>query len=287
MDRQDRIEKVPLGWRWIEDAFDVAPVAGGLVLCLADMTNARAAIRLMRDAKIPVTLAHLVVRACALVLSRHPEWHRIACNYRHITPGTVDIGLSMAGSTTYAPIVVLPAADTKALGQLVPSIIEAIDAAVEKEKVDLENMRRRMWVIPYGFIRRFILRLLSKSFWFRRRIAGTFQITMLPTTDACVPLLFYTGSILATGAVRDRVVAVDGKPVVRPTMWLTVCASHSAMDGMRGGELAEAIKEMLEGDELLREARQAAEARRMANSAEHRALAAGGEPVEHRTDVAS
>src|SRR5271165_6153987 len=93
MGRPDRIERVPLGWRWIEDAFQVAPTAGGFVVCLADMTRARAALRLMRDAKIPATMAHLVVRACALVLARNPEWHRMTCNYRRLTPGAVDIGL--------------------------------------------------------------------------------------------------------------------------------------------------------------------------------------------------
>src|ERR1019366_10023347 len=103
MDRRDRIEKTPIGLRWIDDAFHVLPTAGGFVMCLADMTRARAAIRLMRDARIPVTMAHLGVRACALVLARNPQWHRLVCNYRRLTPATVDIGLSMAGRTTYAP----------------------------------------------------------------------------------------------------------------------------------------------------------------------------------------
>jgi hypothetical protein len=255
---------VPLGWRWIDDAFHVAPTAGGFIMRLADMTQPKSALRLMRDARIPVTMAHLIVRASALVLSRNPEWHRLACNYRRLTPGSVDVGLSMAGHTTYAPIVVLAGADQKPLSTLVPTIIDAIDAAVVKEAVDLRNMRRQMWVIPFGFIRRFILRLLNRSLWFRRRIAGTFQVSILPKADVCVPLLFYTGSLLAVGAVRDRVVAVEGQPVVRPTAWLTLCADHAALDGVRGASLLDAIKDMLEGDELLREAREACEARRLA-----------------------
>jgi pyruvate/2-oxoglutarate dehydrogenase complex dihydrolipoamide acyltransferase (E2) component len=276
MEREDRIERVPLGWRWIDDAFQVAPTAGGIVLRLADMTNAKAALRLMRDARIPVTMAHLVVRACALVLARNPGLHRMACNYRRLSPASVDIGLSMAGHTTYAPVVILPAADRKPLTTLVPSIIEAIDAATAKEAVDLRNMRRQMWVIPFGFLRRFILRMLNRSLWFRRRIAGTFQVSMLPKADVCVPLLFYTGCMLATGAVRERVVAVDGQPAVRPTMWLTLCADHVALDGMQGDVLVDAIKEMLEGDELLREAREACDAHRLGgNSKPPDAIAPG------------
>jgi hypothetical protein len=274
MDRRDRIEKTPIGLRWIDDAFHVLPTAGGFVMCLADMTRARAAIRLMRDARIPVTMAHLVVRACALVLARNPQWHRLVCNYRRLTPATVDIGLSMAGRTTYAPVVVIPAVDATPLSTLVPTMIEAIDRAVEREERDLENMRRRLWVIPFAFVRRFILRCLNRSLWFRRRIAGTFQISMLPVGDACAPFIFYTGSVLATAAVRDRVVAIDGQPAVRPTMWLTLCADHTAMDGMQGGQFIEAIKDMLEGEELVREAQEACKARR--NGKSHpEAIAAG------------
>jgi hypothetical protein len=242
----DRIERIPLGWRWVNDAFHVAPIAGGFVQQLADMTQAKAALRLLREAKIPATMTHLIVRACALVLARNPQWHRIVCNYRQLTPGTVDIGLSMAGQTTYAPVVVLAAADRKPLSVLIPAVIEAIDAAVEKETRDLEEMRKRMWVIPFGFVRRFILRWLTRSLWFRRRLVGTFQVSVLSAVDVFAPFLFYTGSMLAAGAVRDRVVAVDGQPVVRPTMWLTLCVDHSAMDGVRAAELLDAIKHMLE-----------------------------------------
>jgi hypothetical protein len=255
--RVDRIEPVPLGWRWIDDAFAVAPTAGGFGTLLTDMTRAKAALRLMRDASIPATMAHIIVRACAIVLGRNPRLHQTVCNYRRLTPGSVDIGLSLAGTTTYAPVVVLPGVDDLRLSELVPTIIAAIDAAVDKENVDLENMRRRLWVIPFGFLRRFFIRLMNKSLWFRRRVAGTFQVSLVPACDTGVPLLFYTGAALAGGAVRDRVIAVDGQPVVRPTMWLTLAADHGSLDGARAGELLEAIKEMLEGEELLREAEEA------------------------------
>jgi hypothetical protein len=253
----DRIERIPLGLRWINDAFQVAPVAGGFGLLLADMTQAKAALRTLRNAKIPATMTHLIVRACALALARNPQCHQMVCNYRRLTPGAVDIGLSMAGQTTYAPIVVLAAADRKPLSALIPFMIEAIDLATEKEKRDLDAMRRRMWVIPFGFMRRFILRWLNRLLWFRRRIAGTFQVSTVPTVDVVAPLLSYTSAVLAAGAVRDRVLAIDGQPAVRPTMWLTLSADHAAVDGVRAAELLGAIKDMLEGDELLREARDA------------------------------
>ncbi len=260
--RQDQIEKVPFGWRWLIDAFDVIPRAGGFAQQLADMTQAKTALRLMRDARIPATMAHLIVRACALVLARNPQWHQMMATYRRLTPDSVDIGLSLAGRTTYAPVVVLPAVDQKPLSVLIPTIIEAIDRAVDKEAHDLEIMRKYFWLVPFAFLRRFITRCLGRSLWFRRRLVGTFQVSILPQVDAFAPFIFYTGSLLAAGAIRDRVVAIDGRPVVRPTMWLTLCAEHGAMDGARAAELVDAIKEMLESDELVREARDACETRR-------------------------
>jgi hypothetical protein len=170
----------------------------------------------------------------------------------------------MAGVTSYAPVVVLAGADRKPLSALVPAVIDAIDAAVIKEKRDLEVMRKQMWLIPFGFLRRFILRCLNRSLWFRRRLVGTFQVSVLPMVDTVAPLLFYTGCLLGAGAVRDRVVPAGGQPVVRPTMWLTICVDHAAADGVCAGGLLEAIKGVLEGDELVREAREACEAHRAA-----------------------
>jgi pyruvate dehydrogenase E2 component (dihydrolipoamide acetyltransferase) len=53
--------------------------------------------------------------------------------------------------------------------------------------------------------------------------------------------------ILAVGAIADRVVAIDGKPAVRPMMTLSLSADHRVVDGARGAQflddLAKAIAE--------------------------------------------
>jgi pyruvate dehydrogenase E2 component (dihydrolipoamide acetyltransferase) len=54
-------------------------------------------------------------------------------------------------------------------------------------------------------------------------------------------------AILAVGAIADRVVAVEGKPAVRPVMTLTLSCDHRAADGARGAmflnDLAEALRD--------------------------------------------
>ena len=54
-------------------------------------------------------------------------------------------------------------------------------------------------------------------------------------------------AILAVGGIADRVVAVEGKPAVRPMMTLTLSCDHRVADGARSamflGDLAEAMRE--------------------------------------------
>jgi pyruvate dehydrogenase E2 component (dihydrolipoamide acetyltransferase) len=53
-------------------------------------------------------------------------------------------------------------------------------------------------------------------------------------------------AILAVGAIADRVVAVDGKPAVRPIVTLTLSCDHRVADGARAAmflnDLAMAIQ---------------------------------------------
>jgi pyruvate dehydrogenase E2 component (dihydrolipoamide acetyltransferase) len=54
-------------------------------------------------------------------------------------------------------------------------------------------------------------------------------------------------AILAVGGISDRVVAVEGKPAVRPMMTLTISCDHRVADGARAAmllqDLAHAIQE--------------------------------------------
>jgi pyruvate dehydrogenase E2 component (dihydrolipoamide acetyltransferase) len=54
-------------------------------------------------------------------------------------------------------------------------------------------------------------------------------------------------AILAAGSITDRVVAIDGKPAVRPMMTLTLSCDHRVVDGVRAAmfmnDVAEALRE--------------------------------------------
>lgn len=250
---RDRVERIPFGDRWVQDGFELFNVPAGFGLVLTDMTQAKRAIRILRDAKIPATYAHLIVRAVALAFQRHPDGvMRFIYKYERLTPAHFDVGLSMAGQTQYAPVVVVRAVDQKPLRVLVPDIIEAVDALAMREATDLAAMRR--WTVPFRWLRRFLLGILHRSREWRTQRVGHFQVSWLNNVDVMVPFLFYSNGILGVGSIRDRVVAIDGQAVVRPTVWLSGVSDHGAVDGRTGSDVLTLIKDILESEELVREA---------------------------------
>ena len=56
---------------------------------------------------------------------------------------------------------------------------------------------------------------------------------------------------LGVGAIRDRVVAVDGAPVVRPTLVLSVAADHRVLDGDTLAAFVDQVAALLEDPVLL------------------------------------
>jgi len=251
---KDQFTSLTHGERWFVDGFAVIPGAGGVTVLQCDMTQAQAAVQGLRRQGLRASYSHLLVRAAALALRRYPEAHQILCGYTRVRPARIDVGLSVAGQTSYAPVLIVEGADERPLPELVAHLLAAVPATREKEERDLNGMRRTGWLIPIGAVRRWILRLLGRSFWFRRRLIGTFQITCVPGADIPMPMLFYSGSMLAIGAVREHVLAINGKPEVRLAAWLVVPFDHRTMDGRIASTLLQTVRQILEGPELLAEA---------------------------------
>jgi pyruvate dehydrogenase E2 component (dihydrolipoamide acetyltransferase) len=53
-------------------------------------------------------------------------------------------------------------------------------------------------------------------------------------------------AILAVGSIEDKIVSIDGQPVVRPRMELTLTCDHRAIDGATGAEFLRDVKTFLE-----------------------------------------
>ena len=60
-------------------------------------------------------------------------------------------------------------------------------------------------------------------------------------------------AVAVVGEVRDRVVAIAGRPEVRPTVILSMPFDHRTLDGKQIADLLATLCSILESDELLNE----------------------------------
>ena len=246
----DKIERLDWAERWLGDGFRVIEVPGGFATLDVDMTRAVSLVERLRAAGHKVTYNHLFVRAAALVLARHPEWHHLSAGTRRMLPGRVDIGLSVAGSTPFAPVMVIEDAANKKLIELADEIVRRVPEVRVKEEKDLAGMRRWGWIIPWGRLRRWLLRWLMGKVWFRRKLAGTFQVSCSQVVDLNVPFLFNSAAVLGTGRVREAVVADGGKPAVKKIVTIACCIDHKVWDGVRTWAFMTEVKKILDEGEL-------------------------------------
>jgi pyruvate dehydrogenase E2 component (dihydrolipoamide acetyltransferase) len=77
---------------------------------------------------------------------------------------------------------------------------------------------------------------------------GTFTISNLGmfNVDAFTAIIVPPqAGILAVGRVGDRVVAIDGKPAVRPMMTITLSTDHRVADGARAAQFLDDVVEAI------------------------------------------
>ena len=232
--------------RWFRDGLSVVRPAFSAVQTTVDMTHATRWLEELRCEGVHATATHLLVYATARALSSNGKLHQmVAGNKRHY-PDHVDIGLSITGDSFIAPVLVIERAEEKSVADIVR---EVATRAPEVRQADQQMQRiLRRWgrIVPFGFLRRALLRLLFTSSTFRRKGVGTFQVSTVPA-DWALSSAFSTAGVLMAGQTRSRVVAVDGRPEVRPMLTLTLCGDHGVWDGRASVRVLAAVKSELEG----------------------------------------
>jgi pyruvate/2-oxoglutarate dehydrogenase complex dihydrolipoamide acyltransferase (E2) component len=246
----DKLERLNWAERWLGDGFRVIEVPGGFATLDIDMTRGAALVERLRARGLKATPNHLFVRVCAVALSRHPDLHQLVAGNRRLLPEKVDIGFSVAGKTAYAPLMVIEDAARKNVVEIVEEVLRRVPEVRAKEEEDLKGMRRWGWLIPFGWLRRAILRWLMRKVWFRRKLAGTFQLTVSHMVDMGVPFLFNSAAAVMMGRVREAVVPVNGQPAVRKIVTLSCCIDHKVWDGLRAWRYMYEFKKILEEGEL-------------------------------------
>jgi pyruvate dehydrogenase E2 component (dihydrolipoamide acetyltransferase) len=166
---------------------------------------------------LKLTHTDLLAALVARVLRKHPRMNSSWTGEGVRGHAGINIGLAMAvDDGVVAPVI--RNADLAALGEI----------AVQRR--DLAERARSGKLRPTDIA------------------GGTFTISNLGMfgVDAFTAIIIPPqAAILAVGAIADRVVALEGRPGVRPMMTLTLSSDHRVVDGARAAEfmrdLAEAI----------------------------------------------
>jgi pyruvate dehydrogenase E2 component (dihydrolipoamide acetyltransferase) len=188
--------------------------AGGLL-----ETHGRLAVEVERARGIKATLTDLLIALVARVLAKHPRMNASWTpeGIRH--NAEINVALAVAVEE----------------GVVAPVLHKANAGKIEEIAVRRRELAERA---KAG-------RLQPADI-----SGGTFTISNLGmyNVDAFTAIIVPPqAAILAVGRVGDRVIAVDGRPAVRPMMSLTLSTDHRVADGARAAlfmnDLVEAIRE--------------------------------------------
>jgi pyruvate dehydrogenase E2 component (dihydrolipoamide acetyltransferase) len=238
-------ESLDFAERWLRDGLHVVRPAFSVHQVSVDMTHALRRLEQLRRDGVQATSTHLLVHAAARALAANPQLHQLVAGWRRQRPARIDIGLSVTGETFVTPVLVLEGADRKTIAELAAETARRVPEVRAADHRLLETLRRWGWLLPFAFLRRAVLRLLFTSPTFRRQGVGTFQVSTVPA-DWALSSSFSTAGVLVGGQIWSRVMAVEGQPVVRPTMMLTLSSDHGVWDGKAAARFLAAVKGELE-----------------------------------------
>lgn len=164
------------------------------------------------------TYTDLIVRACVVALVAMPD-----CNITYTDAGlaprpTIDIGVAVSVADGLI-VPVLPGADRLSLAETSAQIRDLGERARQGRLRPADMGAKSMVVSNLG-------------------MTGVDSFTAI--IDPPDPM------ILAVGRVAERIVPLNGQPVIRPMCTLTLSADHRAFDGVQGAQFLMRVKAILE-----------------------------------------
>lgn len=245
-EEHDKVEVLDYAERWKRDALASCPRGDSYFALEVDVSKILRGVDDLKSQGVRANHLHFILHAVAEVLAKQPTLHHFITSRHRVLPDKVDIGLSVVGRTVVAPVIVIKDVAAKSVADVAREVAKLQAEAFVKEKNELEYLRIWGRFIPFSLLRRWISRLVVSRLSFRRNLVGTFQVTTLPNVDLVVPFLFLTPAILGVGGIRDRVIAVGGKPEVRPTIILSCVVDHKVWDGARANTFLHNLKNVIE-----------------------------------------
>jgi pyruvate dehydrogenase E2 component (dihydrolipoamide acetyltransferase) len=165
-----------------------------------------------------LTVTHLIIKACAVALRRHPRVNASWQNERVVFHEDVNVGIAVAVDD----------------GLLVPVLHQA-------QHLSLEQVAERAAVLTE--------RARAGKFGGEDLSGGTFSISnvgVVDVDDLVAVINPPQAAILAVGSVKERPIARQGKVSAALTMRATLSCDHRVLNGVEGGEFLADLRSVLE-----------------------------------------
>jgi pyruvate dehydrogenase E2 component (dihydrolipoamide acetyltransferase) len=176
----------------------------------------RARLKELADAAPSVN--DFVVKAAAVALRRHPRANGSFKDGRFELHDEVNVGVAVAAPDTLV-VPVVRNADGKSLGAIAADV-RAMAARVRDGAISAPELSGGTFTVS------------NLGMFGIDRFEGIINVPQ--------------AAILCVGAIRDRVVAVDGAPAVRPIMSMTLASDHRILYGADAAQFLAEIRTLLE-----------------------------------------
>ena len=250
--RNSRVETLDFAERWLRVGLEINQPPTFFQVVDVDMSKCRALRQTLTAAGAPVTYTHMLVHAIALTVAAFPDLHWLVYGNRRYFPKHVNLGLMVSGGMFAAPMMTIRNVDQKNLLEVAYEVIQTAPKTRDEGARQLAFLRRWGWIVPCDFLRRPLLR------WIQGRFQKThpeellsFVISTSPGVEQLGGFVFGSAAEIMSGAVRDKVIAVEGQPMVRPVWTLTCIVDHRVWDGQSSQKLLLHLKNVLETASLI------------------------------------
>ena len=185
---------------------------------MSEAVRLRTALKASNRVTEDVTYTHLLMKAVAIALARHPRLNASFGGDAREYQERISIGLAVSLDDGLL-VPVLHDCDSLSLLEIAAQATALVERA-RSGKPRAEDLT-----------------------------GGTFTISnlgMLPIDHFTAIINQPQGAILAVGAIKERPVARDGQVTIASTMLVTLSCDHRILDGMTGGQFLQELKSLLE-----------------------------------------
>jgi pyruvate dehydrogenase E2 component (dihydrolipoamide acetyltransferase) len=204
--------------RRLTEAWQAPVFQLGITVDMARALELRARLVELHGNGVKPTISDLLTKVCAAALMRHREVNALYRGDAVELYPTANIGIAVAIPKGLV-VPVIPGCERKSIAEIAAARAAVVERARagKLQRADLEGGTFTISNLGMYGIERFIAVLNPPQ-----------------------------AAILAVGSIEERIVAMDGQPVVRPRMELTLTCDHRAVDGATGAEFLGDVKAFLE-----------------------------------------